>query len=73
MTKVNHQLFFNHDHSQFRADEEDVLAYVQSTIRHTNKQEILNWMKDLPEQDLQSILIPFLTDKMSKEIGEKEF
>jgi len=73
MSKVNHQIFFNHDHSQFRADEEDVSAYIQSIIRHTNKQEILSWMKDLPEHELKSIIIPFITDKMSKEIGEKEF
>gem|GEM_PF-4653658 len=70
---MNHQIFFNHDHSQFRADEEDVSAYIQSIIRHTNKQEILSWMKDLPEHELKSIIIPFITDKMSKEIGEKEF
>lgn len=73
MSKVNHQIFFNHDHSQFRADEEDVSAYIQSIIRHTNKQEILSWMKDLPEHELKSIIIPFITDKMSKEIGEQEF
>jgi len=70
---VNHPIFFNHDHSQFRADEEDVLAYVQSIIRHANKEEILRWMKDLPEHELQSMIIPFMTDKMSKEIGEDEF
>lgn len=70
---MSHQIFFNHDHSQFRADEEDVSAYIQSIIRHTNKQEILSWMKDLPEHELKSIIIPFITDKISKEIGEKEF
>lgn len=71
--KVNRPIFFNHDHSQFRADEEDVFAYVQSIIRHANKQEILSWMNDLSVQELHSMIIPFMTDKMSKEVGEKEF
>ncbi|WP_078432255.1 DUF6154 family protein [Metabacillus halosaccharovorans] len=70
---MDHQIFFNSDHSQFRADEEDVLAYVQSIIRHANKQEILNWVKELPEQEIQSMIIPFMTEKMSKEIAEKEY
>ena len=70
---MNHQIFFNHNHSQFRADEEDVFAYVQSIIRHTNKQEILRWMNDFSEHELQSMMIPFMTDKISKEIGEDEF
>ncbi len=71
--KVNHLNFLNYDLSQFRADEEDVFAYVQSIIHRKDKQEILSWIERLPEHDLHSIIVPFLTEKMSEEIGNKEF
>ncbi|XQY91099.1 hypothetical protein ACNRWW_16460 [Metabacillus sp. HB246100] len=61
------------DASRFRADEEDVFAYVHSIVQKTNKQELVEWLKGLSPEELQSIVTPFLTNKVTEKIAQKEF
>lgn len=65
--------FINDDLSRFRADEEDVFAYVQSILHQTNKEQILEWIQSMSTQELQEIIAPYISDKITKEIAEKEF
>ncbi|APH03984.1 hypothetical protein [Bacillus weihaiensis] len=61
------------DASRFRADEEDVFAYVHSIVQNTNKQELVEWLKELSPEELQAIVTPFLTNKVTEKIAQKEF
>jgi hypothetical protein len=70
--RMNHEFFTNPKISKFRADEEDVNAYVQSMIRNTNKQEILTWINHMSEHDLHLLIFPYITEKMTEELAEKE-
>lgn len=70
--RMNHEFFANPKISKFRADEEDVNAYVQSMIRNTNKQEILTWINHMSEHDLHLLISPYITEKMTEELAEKE-
>jgi hypothetical protein len=69
---MNIEFFSNPEISRFRADEEDVTAYVQSIIRKTNKQEILSWINHLSDHDLHLLITPYITEKMTEELAEKE-
>ncbi|WP_156178250.1 hypothetical protein [Bacillus sp. SA1-12] len=70
---MNHDLIKHLEIRKFRADEEDVNAYVQSIIRNTDKQDILMWIQQLSDHDLHSLITPYLTEKMAEELAEKEF
>jgi cell fate (sporulation/competence/biofilm development) regulator YmcA (YheA/YmcA/DUF963 family) len=72
MKKMNHDFFKHPEISRFRADDEDVNAYVQSIIRNTNKQEILSWINHLSDHDLHSLITPYITEKMTEELAEEE-
>lgn len=61
------KFFANPKISKFRADEEDVNAYVQSMIRNTNKQEILSWINHMSEHDLRLLISPYIAEKMTEE------
>ncbi|MDQ0231132.1 hypothetical protein [Metabacillus malikii] len=69
---MTNKLFRAIDVSRFRADEEDVQAYVKSTINRMDKQEMLSWLNQLSSQELSDCVTAYLTDKLSVELGEKE-
>lgn len=69
---MNQEFFTNPEISRFRADEEDVNAYVQSIISKTDKKEILSWIHHLSEHDLHSLITPYITEKMTEELAEEE-
>ncbi|WP_226670262.1 hypothetical protein [Metabacillus litoralis] len=69
---MDYNSFINEEISRFRADEEDVLAYVQSILRQTNKNQILEWMQSMTSSELQEIVAPYISDKISEELGERE-
>ncbi|WP_299089305.1 hypothetical protein [uncultured Metabacillus sp.] len=70
---MDHDLIKHLEIEKFRADEEDVKAYVQSIISKTNKPEILSWIHHLSDHDLQSLITPYLTEKLTEELAEKEY
>lgn len=69
---MNHKLLLNIDLSKFRADEEDAYAYVNSILRKTSKQEMISMLDSMSEEELQSIMVPFITEKISEDLGSKE-
>lgn len=69
---MNHEFFSQPDVSRFRANDEDVNAYVYGIIQKTDKQEILSWINHLSEHDLHSLIIPFITEKFTAELSEEE-
>jgi hypothetical protein len=69
---MTHEFFSNPEISKFRADEEDVNAYIQLIINKTDKSEILTWISHLSEDDLHSLIIPYIAEKMTVELTEKE-
>lgn len=69
---MTHEFFSNPDISRFRADEEDLNAYVQLIINKTDKDEILSWISHLSERDLHSLITPYIAEKMTAELAEKE-
>jgi hypothetical protein len=64
--------FTNQNISKFRADEEDVNAYVQMIVKKADKREILSWIDQLSDHDLHSLIIPYIAEKMTNEIAENE-
>lgn len=69
---MNDDFFSKPEISRFRANEEDVDAYVQSIVRKKDKQEILSWIHHLSENDLHSLITPYITEKMTEELANKE-
>ncbi|MCM3164593.1 DUF6154 family protein [Metabacillus litoralis] len=69
---MNLELFTNPELSKFRADEEDVYAYVKSILEKTSKQDMLSWVNTLSEEDLHSLMIPYFSEKLSKELADRE-
>lgn len=57
---------------KFRADEEDVNAYVHGAVQKKDKQEILTWLNQLSHEELSIIVTPYLTEKMTEKLSEEE-
>ncbi len=57
---------------KFRADEEDVNAYVHGEVQKTDKQEILTWLNQLSHEELSTIVTPYLTEKITEKLSEQE-
>lgn len=69
---MNIELFTNPELSKFRADEEDVYAYVKSILEKTSKQDMLSWIHTLSEEDLHSLMIPYFSEKLSEDLANGE-
>lgn len=69
---MSHEFFSTSELSRFRANEEDVAAYVQTVISKSDKQEILSWINHLSASELQALIIPYITEKMTEDLAEKE-